>query len=386
MQPKLGETITLDFISSDATGAAADADATPAFDVFEDANDTPILSGSAIKRTSKTGNYRVQIDCSAGNGFEASKSYNVIVSATIAGRNAKLARASFQVRGVSIDDISAGAGTVNANVVSFDAPLTDGDGLLLVDVAAMLDATIANSTLQNNAIIAIQSGLASHQDAVDLASGIAGTATQTSVNAIATNVGTLLTRVSSTLFSGVTSMGKWLGALAGKTADADTLAEINATTAGAGFDNTTDSFQALADAGGGTLVITPILATVTNPRYSTRDLPPIAQGSAPAEAFTIVDGSGAAVDLSGKTLRFVVCSVDEKDHDNPFDDVLTGLYSYETGSGITLSGAGNNVVTVQHSAANTVTPGRYRYFLWNVDDELELVKGKMPIEPAKISV
>jgi hypothetical protein len=39
----------------------------------------------------------------------------------------------------------------------------------------------------------------------------------------------------------------WLGALAGKSADAVTLAEINATAAGATYDNTTDSLEALAD-------------------------------------------------------------------------------------------------------------------------------------------
>lgn len=41
----------------------------------------------------------------------------------------------------------------------------------------------------------------------------------------------------------------WLGALAGKTADSGTLAEITATTAGAGYDNTTDSLQAVRDRG-----------------------------------------------------------------------------------------------------------------------------------------
>ena len=41
----------------------------------------------------------------------------------------------------------------------------------------------------------------------------------------------------------------WLGALAGKTADTDTRAEINATTAGAGYNETTDSLQAVRDRG-----------------------------------------------------------------------------------------------------------------------------------------
>jgi len=48
-------------------------------------------------------------------------------------------------------------------------------------------------------------------------------------------------------FNGITSLADWLGALAGKTADTATRAEINATTAGAGYNETTDSAEAKAD-------------------------------------------------------------------------------------------------------------------------------------------
>ena len=44
-------------------------------------------------------------------------------------------------------------------------------------------------------------------------------------------------------------MARWLGALAGKTADTTTRAEINATTAGVGFDETRDSLEAIRDRG-----------------------------------------------------------------------------------------------------------------------------------------
>ena len=72
-------------------------------------------------------------------------------------------------------------------------------------------------------------------------------ATQTSVNAIQTDVTTLLGRITANLFSGITYLKNWLGTLAGKTADATTLAEINATTAGATYANTTDSLEAIRD-------------------------------------------------------------------------------------------------------------------------------------------
>jgi hypothetical protein len=64
-----------------------------------------------------------------------------------------------------------------------------------------------------------------------------GVAKEASVGAIAT------------ILAGINSLAKWLGLLAGKTEDAATLAEVNATTAGATFSNTTDSLEAIRDRG-----------------------------------------------------------------------------------------------------------------------------------------
>ncbi len=116
MNPKLEETIVLDFITSSSTGAAADADSLPTCEVFEDANDTAILSPTVTKRTSKTGDYRVSIACTAANGFEAAKSYNVVVSATIGGVASKAVLGSFQMRTRSVDDVSTYAGGAVASV------------------------------------------------------------------------------------------------------------------------------------------------------------------------------------------------------------------------------------------------------------------------------
>ena len=71
--------------------------------------------------------------------------------------------------------------------------------------------------------------------------------------AIAGNVTTLLGRIPAALFSGITSLAEWLGLMAGKqAADATALTEIKATGAGSGtYDETTDSNEAIADAGGG---------------------------------------------------------------------------------------------------------------------------------------
>ena len=50
-------------------------------------------------------------------------------------------------------------------------------------------------------------------------------------------------------FTGITLLKNWLGSLLGKTADTGTRAEINATTAGATYNETTDSLQAIRDRG-----------------------------------------------------------------------------------------------------------------------------------------
>lgn len=51
--------------------------------------------------------------------------------------------------------------------------------------------------------------------------------------------------------AGITLLKNWLALIMGKTADTATRAEVNATTAGATFNETTDSLEAQQDAGGG---------------------------------------------------------------------------------------------------------------------------------------
>lgn len=77
-----------------------------------------------------------------------------------------------------------------------------------------------------------------------------GLATSTALAAVATNVTALVNRIPATLFAGITSLANWLGAIAGKTADSTTRSQINATAAGASFNETTDSLEAIRDAGG----------------------------------------------------------------------------------------------------------------------------------------
>lgn len=117
------------------------------------------------------------------------------------------------------------------------------------------------------AITAIQSGMATATAVAGVATSASAAAAQstaaaTSAASADTKASTIITAVAAVAsaitalaakFSGITSMAKWLGLIAGKTADAPTLAEVNATPAGAAYDNTTDSLEAIKDSASGGL-------------------------------------------------------------------------------------------------------------------------------------
>lgn len=133
--------------------------------------------------------------------------------------------------------------------------------------------------------------------------------------------------------------------------------------------------------------LTPFTIAANNPRFATRDLPKILQGSAPAEIFACVDDTGTSIDLTGKTVRFVVFSR-TNGANTPYDDTVSEGWQYQTGgSGITVgTGTNSNQVTIQHAATNNATAGAFEYELWNVTDKLPLSTGKMPIVPGLIGV
>lgn len=70
-----------------STGAAADADADPAYRVYEDETGTPILTGtmSKLDDANTLGFYSEQLTLSAANGFERGKAYTVYVAAAVGG-------------------------------------------------------------------------------------------------------------------------------------------------------------------------------------------------------------------------------------------------------------------------------------------------------------
>lgn len=67
------------------TGALTDADAVPAYRVYEDETSTAILTGNMAKLddANTTGFYSEQITLSAANGFENGKSYTIYITAAV---------------------------------------------------------------------------------------------------------------------------------------------------------------------------------------------------------------------------------------------------------------------------------------------------------------
>jgi hypothetical protein len=104
---KLGDIIVLDFTThNSSTGAVQDTDLLPTCEIFEDDNDTAILTPAVTKRVDKTGNYRISIEATIGNGFEIGKSYNVIISATVNDISAKSRIDSFVLDSKRINDLN----------------------------------------------------------------------------------------------------------------------------------------------------------------------------------------------------------------------------------------------------------------------------------------
>jgi len=144
----------------------------------------------------------------------------------------------------------------------------------------------------------------------------------------------------------------WLGTLAGKTADAVTLAEINATTAGAAFDNTRESLEAIRDqgdaawtggGGGGstTVVVAPVVGTIQfNTITASGTVQAFQYCPLPIGPITLVDGNDDPVDVSAGTVK-MICT-DTKDASKSF--TLTTA----EGDGLTVGGADGNQISVDY--------------------------------------
>ena len=97
----LGRTVYFDFVCHTTAGVVSDADLLPTAEVFEEDTDATVCALTVTKRVAKTGNYRLPVVCTAVNGFEIGKSYNVIASATVGGVSSKAVVGQFVIETIA---------------------------------------------------------------------------------------------------------------------------------------------------------------------------------------------------------------------------------------------------------------------------------------------
>jgi len=202
--------------------------------------------------------------------------------------------------------------------------------------------------------------------------------TGAALSLILTAVNTLTSRIPATLFSGITYLSRWLGAIAGKTADAATRTEINATTGGASYNETTDSLEAIRDRGdaawvtvqGTSIMVTPVVAQVpvrvrdTDIETYIGDLSTIRIG--------IFSGEDA-VDLSGfGDLEVCVQAKDGTDLD------------FVEMADLTIDGTSNNYVSWEPSGPSVATIRRGKWSLRKSSNKQVIAKGAWIISDAAL--
>lgn len=105
----IGDNLTFSVCTHDPdTGILTDADAVPAYRVYEDETAAAILTGNMAKLddVNTTGFYTGLIACTAANGFEDGKSYTVYIEATVGGDTGGI---SYGFKAVTVAAKAAGA-------------------------------------------------------------------------------------------------------------------------------------------------------------------------------------------------------------------------------------------------------------------------------------
>lgn len=167
------------------TGAATDADAAPAYRVYEDETGTAVLTGNMAKLddANTTGFYSEQITLSAANGFEVGKSYSVYASAAVGA-----------VTGTVSGGFKVIAATYPANVTQWlgtAAATPTVAGVPEVDLTHVAGATTNVSALATNAeaIKAKTDNLPSDPADASVVAGLIA-AVETKVDSILADTGT----------------------------------------------------------------------------------------------------------------------------------------------------------------------------------------------------
>ena len=307
--------------------------------------------------------------------------------AAVFGETAVISAGSYRLRAViggpPINLYVTLAGTNNEVVQSRSERLAELDSASVTAVQSGLALEVTSQSIKSKtdnlpSDPADQSLIIAATDAVMTRLGSPdGASMSADIAAVKTDTGNLATRITANLFSGITYLSRWLGALAGKTADTTTRAEINATTAGAGYNETTDSQEAIRDrgdsawitgSGGGGVTLAEIISGVQSVSGAIVE----AQNSASLSiriGDTWTQGIGSLGDLTGKTVTF---AMKKRASDSDNDAIvfitegtgLTRLNGAATTAGwgsieITDEVAGDIVLRLESDATSLLTSGSY---------------------------
>ncbi len=133
-----------------ATGALADADAVPAYRLYEDETATVILSGNMAKLddANTTGFYSELIACTTANGFENGKTYTIYVSAAVGGTTGGI---SYGFKAQS-PTLGAGASSYTATVKDVNGNVLDGVSVWVTSDSAGNTVLASGTTADNGAV------------------------------------------------------------------------------------------------------------------------------------------------------------------------------------------------------------------------------------------
>lgn len=105
----IGDNLTFTVTTHDPdTGVLTDADAVPAYRVYEDETAAVILNGTMalLDGAATTGFYSELIACTPANGFEDGRSYNIYITASVGGDEGGI---SFGFRAITVAAKTPGA-------------------------------------------------------------------------------------------------------------------------------------------------------------------------------------------------------------------------------------------------------------------------------------
>lgn len=243
----LGDSVFLHFgTSSTTTGAATNADSTPTVNVAEDGT---ALGYAPTVTNITTGLYMVQIDCTAGNGFEAGRRYSVYVAATVGGIAGRDGIGEFEVLAT---DLNTGVASVVGAVGSVAGNV---GGNVAGSVGSVTGLTAANLDVAVSTRLAAASYVAP-LDAADTraALGMAAANLDTQLGALPTaaeNATAVLDEIIEAALSLRQAMRLCIAAMGGKASGLETTTAVYRDSA-----DTKDRITATVDANGNRTAVT----------------------------------------------------------------------------------------------------------------------------------